>query len=272
MKNIQKNFPQKIVCLTEETVETLYAIGAKDLIAGVTAYTKRPPEAQKDNPVVARYIDADIQMIVDLKPDIVLTWSDLQADISAKLIKEGIEVYCFNHRSLEGIISMVHKLGGITGMNENAELFASKLSKRLEIAEKKSIQHSRRPKVYFEEWYNPLISGIRWVSEIIEVCGGDDIFIENRQYQNAKPRIIENPDEVINRNPDIILASWCGKPFKKDKLLRRSGWQNINAVKNDMIFEIDSSIILQPGPACILDGIDIIEEIFEKWRNSVEAE
>lgn len=270
MKNINKSFPQKIVCLTEETVETLYAIGAKALIAGVTAYTKRPPEAQKENPVVSRYIDADIDKIVALQPDIVLTWSDLQADISAKLIKEGIEVYCFNHRSMEGIISMVLKLGGITGMSENAGKFASELIKRIELANKNSLQHTRRPKVYFEEWYNPLISGIRWVSEIIEVCGGDDIFIKNRQFQNAKPRIIENPDEVINRNPDIILASWCGKPFKKDKLSSRKGWENINAVKNDMIFEIDSSVILQPGPACILDGIDIIEGIFEKWRNSFE--
>jgi iron complex transport system substrate-binding protein len=267
--NIKKH-PKRIICLTEETTETLYSIGAGDLIAGVTAYTKRPSQAIKEKPVVARYIDAKIDDIIELKPDIVFTWSDLQADISAQLIKEGIEVYAFNHRSVEGILAMIYKVGALVGKPVQAEQFADKLKKKIDDTLDKSSKIQNRPKVYFEEWYNPLISGIRWVSEIIEICGGDDIFVKNRQYQNAKPRIIDDNSEVIRRNPDIILASWCGKPFKEKKMLERDDWQKINAVKNKMIFEIDSAIILQPGPAPIVDGIDIITKIIGKWQDSVK--
>lgn len=267
MININKSFPKKIVCLTEETTETLYHLKADDLIIGITAYTVRPLEASKTKPIVAKYIHADIAEIIALNPDIVLTWSDLQAEISAKLIKHGIEVFAFNHRSLEGILSMVLKLGALIGKAHEAEEFANILENKLTETMKLTQQFERRPKVYFEEWYNPLISGIRWVSELIEVCGGDDVFSENRAFQNAKPRIIENTNEVIKRNPDIILASWCGKPFIKDKMLRRNGWHNINAIKNNQIFEIDASIILQPGPAPILDGIDILLDIFSKWQD-----
>lgn len=269
MFNFSNNKPKRIVCLTEETTETLYLIGGWDLIAGITEYTVRPPHAKLEKPVLARYLDADIEEIVNLKPDIVLAWSDLQAEICKELIRKGIEVYCFNHRSVEGILSMIIKLGALTGLEINAEKLVTGLLSNIQEAKIKAAKIEIKPKVYFEEWFSPLISGIGWVSEIIEICGGLDIFSENRIHQGAKNRIIENTDEVINRNPDIILASWCGKPFRKKTLTSRKGWQNISAVRNDFIYEIDSAIILQPGPASLSDGIKIISEIIMNYSKKI---
>ncbi|MCX6148203.1 MAG: cobalamin-binding protein [Candidatus Kapabacteria bacterium] len=257
------SYPQRIICLTEETTETLYAIGASDLIIGITQYTLRPPQAKKEKPIVARYIDARIDKIIEMKPDLVLAWSDLQANIASELIKNGIEVICFNHRSIQGILEMIQKLGGLIGKSKEAEKYALSLSKRIEIARKKGAKRIVKPKVYFEEWYDPIITGITWVSEIIEICGGIDIFEENRHFYDAKRRILADNNEVVKRNPDIMLASWCGMKFKKAKVLKRENWDRINAIKNDEIYDIGSEIILQPGPAALTDGIDIVMKILD---------
>lgn len=268
MIQINPSYPKRIVCLTEETSETLYRIGASHLIVGITEYTVRPPEAKLEKPIVARYLDADISAIIDLKPDIVLAWSDLQANIVSELIKSGIEVICFNHRNVEGILSMILKLGAITGYLVQSEKLVDELTSNIRNAENRAKQLSKKPKVYFEEWFSPIITGIRWVSEIIEICGGEDVFIEHRNSQNAKGRIVSDDSEIVRRNPDIMLASWCGKPFRKKTVLKRNGWNDINAIKNDMVFEIDAAIILQPGPASLSDGLEIISNIFKKWDES----
>ena len=265
MLNLKPSYPQRIICLTEETTETLYRIGASHLIIGITEYTVRPPQAMKEKPIVARYIDADISKILDMKPDLVLAWSDLQADIVKELIRNGVEVYCFNHRSIEGILSMILKLGSLTGFKDESGKLIVELMQNISNAQESAQLLKTKPKVYFEEWFSPLITGSRWVSEIIEICGGIDVFEENRKFQGAKGRILENDSIVIDKNPDIILASWCGKPFRKQTLLKRKEWNNINAVKNDFIFDIDSAIILQPGPAALSDGLEIVSNIFRKW-------
>lgn len=257
---------KRIICLTEETTETLYNLGLDDLIVGITRYTYRPAIARKTKPKVSGYIDAKFDKIIELQPDLVITWSDLQADITAELIRRGIEVICFNHRDIQGILSMIYKLGSLLGESQKAEKYIEKLQTHLDNARKIGENRNHKPKVYFEEWYDPLISGITWVSEIIEICGGEDIYIQNRHFYDAKRRIIPNFDDVIPRNPDIMIASWCGKKFKKDLVLERKGWENINAIKNNEIYEIKSEIILQPGPASITDGVDIILNIIDNWE------
>ncbi len=263
---MKPNYPKRIICLTEETTETLYALGASDLIIGITKYTVRPPEAKKEKPIIARYIDAKIDKIIDMKPDLVLAWSDLQANIASELIKNGIEVVCFNHRSIQGILEMIMKLGGLIGKSTEAETYANTLLNKVELAKIRGAKRKIKPKVYFEEWYDPIITGITWVSEIIEICGGIDIFEENRHFYDAKRRIIADNNEVVNRNPDIMIASWCGMKFKKQRVLKRENWENINAIKNDEIYEIGSEIILQPGPAALTDGIDNIMKILDDWE------
>lgn len=258
----------RIICLTEETTETLYAIGAEDLIVGISGFTVRPAIARKTKPKVSTYLDANIDEILALKPDLVLAWSDLQANICAQLIQKGIAVHCFNHRSIDGILEMISMLGRIVDKSEEAEEYRSFLERRIEKMAEKSSQIITRPRIYFEEWFDPLISGISWVSEIVELCGGVDIFAEHRIFQDAKSRIIENPDIIIEKNPDIILASWCGKGVKKEKIISRIGWDAINAVKNNQIFEIKSPLILQPGPAALTDGMDAVESIIDAWHQN----
>ncbi|MBX3042794.1 MAG: cobalamin-binding protein [Candidatus Kapabacteria bacterium] len=265
MNIINPKYPERIICLTEETTETLYRIGADKLITGITEYTVRPEKAKLEKEIVSRYLDADIDKILDMKPDLVLAWSDLQANIVSDLIKNGVEVYTFNHRSVEGILSMILKLGAITGFESEADRLIEELNHNIQEAKLAAQKLKRKPKVYFEEWFSPIITGICWVSEIIEICGGEDIFEEHRLSHNANGRIVEDDTEIIIRNPDIILASWCGKPFRKQTMLKRKGWDNINAVKSNNIFEIDSGIILQPGPAALSDGLKILTEIFTKW-------
>jgi iron complex transport system substrate-binding protein len=263
--------PKRIVCLTEETTETLYEIGADELIVGITAYTVRPERAKTEKPVVSRYIDAKIDKILELKPDIVLLWSDMQANIAAELIKAGVEVYCFNHMDVEGILSMIIRLGAITGKSKEALQYSDKLRRKVDAARELSEKISPKPKIYFEEWYNPIITNGRWVSEIIEICGGIDIYAEQSKNYHAKNRIVENPGDIVEKNPDIILASWCGKPFKNEKLIRRSGWNEISAVQSGEVHEIDSAVILQPGPAALTDGIDIISAIIRNRQSKLSG-
>jgi iron complex transport system substrate-binding protein len=224
------SLPCRIVCLTEETTETLYLLGAEEVIVGISGFTVRPKEARKTKPKVSTYLDANIAQILDLKPDVVLAWSDLQADICAALIRSGVEVICFNHRSIEGILGMMLRLGALVGKGNEAHELVHRITTRLQVIAELGAARSQKPRVYFEEWYDPLISGICWVSELIELCGGTDVFAENRYFPDAKRRIIADAKEVIRRQPDIILASWCGKMFKPERLKARDGWSNIPAV------------------------------------------
>ena len=267
-KNLFDYAPQRIICLTEETTETLYLLGEAERIVGISGFTVRPQKARKEKPIVSTFLDAKVEDILDLKPDLVIGFSDIQAEIAKQLIQKGITVWVNNHRSIAGILKMIGQLGALVGkMKEASDLIEDM---RTTIAQVKATTQAwqRKPKVYFEEWYDPLISGIQWVSEIIELAGGIEIFPENSRQSLAKNRIIENPEEVVRRNPDIILASWCGKMFKKEKLVRRSHWSSIKAVQTNHVFEINSSIILQPGPAALMEGLPIIHDIFKKWKDT----
>lgn len=257
---------KRIICLTEETTEFLYNIGADDLIIGITKYTKRPPQAIKEKPIVSRYIDSDIKAIIDLKPDLVLAWSDLQADTARELIKNGIEVICFNHRSINETLSFMQKLGYLLNKKTETDVYLNKLISHLNKFKEIGDKRKHKPKVYFEEWFDPLIVSIKWVSEIIELCGGINIFSEKSNSSLAKDRILEDDKKILEANPDIILVSWCGKAFRKKKMISRANWETISAVKNDQIFEIKAEIILQPGPASLTDGVEIISQIFDNWE------
>lgn len=262
-------YPKRVVCLTEETTETLYAIGAHDIIVGVSGFCVRPKNVRKEKKTISTYLDAKFDEIIELKPDVVFAWSDLQADICSELIRRGINVICFNHRSIEGIKQMIFQLGLIVGKEKETQAFLSTIEISISKAREFSLTLSHKPKVYFEEWYDPLISGICWVSEIIELCGGVDVYSVNRQYPDAKRRIIKEADEIVEKNPDIILVSWCGKMYKPEKILSRSSWDTMSAVRNNQIHEIHSSIILQPGPAALTDGIDEVKRIYTHWNNSL---
>ena len=274
MSSLNPKLPQRIVCLTEETTETLYALGADELIVGISGFTVRPKEARKTKPKVSTYLDANIDEIVALEPDVVLAWSDLQADICAKLIKEGIEVICFNHRSIDGILSMILRLGALVGKAKEADAHVKSLILELEKAREHGSKRAIQPRVYFEEWYDPIITGICWVSELITLCGGIDVFEENKQYQDAKRRILEDPNEVLKRKPDVLIASWCGKMFKPEKVKVREGWGEAPFVKENRMYEIHSAIILQPGPAVLTEGVkelncilDVVSEQLSKKEN-----
>jgi iron complex transport system substrate-binding protein len=248
--------PRRIVCLTEETVETLYLLGEQDRIVGVSGYAVRPPRVRREKPRVAAFISADIPKILALEPDLVLAFSDLQADIVADLVRAGIAVHVFNQRDIAGILAMIRTLGALVGATERADQLAASFEERLaRIAA--TPRPAPKPKVYFEEWDDPLISGIGWVSELIEIAGGEDALPNLRFQQAAKDRII-SPDAVRDAAPDVILASWCGKKVVPDRIRQRPGWGDIPAVRNNRIVEIKSTIILQPGPAALTDGLDAI--------------
>lgn len=247
--------PARIVCLTEETVETLYLLGQEHRIAGVTGYAVRPPRVRREKPRVGAFTSADVAKIRDLRPDLVLTFSDLQADIAADLIRAGIDVMAFNQRDVAGILRMIRMLGRITDCSDRAEALASGYETR--IATLRRTAPLRRPRVYFDDWDDPMITGIGWVSELIEIAGGTDCFAHLRHEQAAKDRII-TPDQVIAARPDIIIASWCGKKVRPEKIAARPGWADIPAVANDRITEIKSPLILQPGPAALSDGLDAL--------------
>lgn len=259
-------FPQRVICLTEETVEVLYDIGAQDRIVGISGFAMRPLHARKEKPKVSTYLDAKFDEILALKPDVVFAWSDLQADICAELIRRGIEVLCFNQRSISGILEMVVRLCAYMGVN--SDMYLNRLCSSIEAAKVRGTNRVHKPRVYFEEWYDPLITGICWVSECIELCGGIDVFSENRIHQGAKERILHNPLLPVARNPDIMIASWCGKMFKPNTVRARAGWENFLPILNNQVFEIHSSIILQPGPAVLTDGLEALLNIFDSWEHS----
>jgi iron complex transport system substrate-binding protein len=248
--------PRRIVCLTEETVETLYLLGEQDRIVGVSGYAVRPPQVRREKPRISAFISADIPKILKLEPDLVLAFSDLQADIVADLVRAGVDIHAFNQRDIAGILAMIRTLGALVDAAERADQLATSYEKRLATIAAAS-RPSGKPKVYFEEWDDPLISGIGWVSELIEVAGGEDVLPKLRFQKAAKDRII-SPDAVRAAAPDVILASWCGKKVVPDKIRKRSGWNEIPAVRNDRIVEIKSALILQPGPAALTDGLDAI--------------
>jgi iron complex transport system substrate-binding protein len=248
--------PRRIVCLTEETVETLYLLGQQDRIVGVSGYAVRPPQVRREKPRVSAFISADIPKILKLEPDLVLAFSDLQAHIVADLVRAGVDIHVFNQRDIAGILAMIRTLGALVDASARANQLAASYEQRLAGIAGAS-RPAAKPKVYFEEWDDPLISGIGWVSELIEVAGGEDVLPKLRFQKAAKDRII-SPDAVRAAAPDVILASWCGKKVVPDKIRKRPGWNEIPAVRNDRIVEIKSALILQPGPAALTDGLDAI--------------
>ena len=249
--------PRRIVCLTEETVETLYLLGEQDRIVGVSGYAVRPPQVRREKPRVSAFISADVPKILALEPDLVLAFSDLQADIAAELVRAGVAIHVFNQRDVAGILAMIRTLGALVDAATRADQLASQYEQRLADITAATRQHGTKPKVYFEEWDDPLISGIGWVSELIEIAGGEDILPQLRVQKAAKNRIIA-ADVVRAAAPDVILASWCGKKVTPDKIRRRPGWGEIPAVRDNRIVEIKSPLILQPGPAALTDGLDAI--------------
>jgi iron complex transport system substrate-binding protein len=257
-------YPSRIVCLTEETTETLYLLGEGDRVVGVSGYTVRPPEA-RNKPRVSAFINARFDKIEALSPDLILAFSDLQADIAAELVRRGHTVLVFNQRSVPEILQMIRMLGGLIGCNDRADALALRLEADLDRVRAAAAQSPHRPRVYFEEWDDPLISGIQWVEELIEIAGGDPIFPELRHAKLGKDRIVP-PEEVVRRNPDVIVASWCGKAVRKEKIASRSGWENVTAVRNGAIHEIKSAFILQPGPASLTEGLRQLHEIIAGVR------
>jgi iron complex transport system substrate-binding protein len=253
------NYPSRIVCLTEETTETLYLLGEGNRVVGVSGYTVRPPEARQ-KPRVSAFINARFDKIEALRPDLVLAFSDLQAEIAAELARRGYSVVLFNQRSVAEILQMIRMLGGLIGRAEGAETLASTLEAGLDRIREQASRLVRRPRVYFEEWDGPLISGIQWVEELIEIAGGEPIFPELRHAKLAKDRIVQ-PEEVVRRAPDVIVASWCGKAVKKEKIASRAGWDAMPAVRAGRIHEIKSALILQPGPAALTDGVQQLHQI-----------
>ena len=250
---MDKGFPRRIICLTEETTETLYLLGEQDRIVGVSGYTVRPPEARQ-KPRVSAFINAKFDKILALEPDLVFAFSDLQADIAAELIRRGVTVFTFNQRSVTEIMEMILMIGRIVGVTEKAERLIATLQREMDAIAESASRFPFRPRVLFEEWYDPLISGIRWVDELIEIAGGDSVFPELRTQQSAKDRIV-NPAGVIARDPQVIIGSWCGRQVKKNLIRAREGWANISAVRDDQLYEVKSTYILQPGPAALTEGL-----------------
>jgi iron complex transport system substrate-binding protein len=260
--------PRRIVCLTEEPTETLYLLGEQDRIVGISGFTVRPPQARKEKPKVSGFINAKIDKIVELKPDLVIGFSNLQADIAADLIRRGIAVHIFNHRTVEGIFEMIAMIGAMVGAHAKAASLIGDLRARLSRIEQSAARLPRRPRVYFEEWNEPLISGIGWVSELTHLAGGDDCFPELARESSAKQRIIADPTEVVRRAPDIVIGSWCGKKFQPEQVCARDGWDRIPAVRDGHVYEIKSPNILQPGPAALTDGVDQLHELVQRWAQA----
>jgi iron complex transport system substrate-binding protein len=255
-------YPRRIVCLTDETTETLYLLGEQDRIAGVSAYAQRPPEARK-KPRVSAFKNANFEKILDLKPDLVLTFSDVQAEITRELVLRGATVMNFNQRSVAEILEMIALLARIVGKDAAGAALIGDLRRGLDQIAESAKGFARRPRVYFEEWYDPLISGIEWVEELIEIAGGEVIFPELRRRGKAKDRVVDAA-EVVRRDPEVILASWCGKKVQTEKIGSRPGWDRVSAVRNGHVYEIPSGEILQPGPAALTDGLRQVHEILAR--------
>jgi iron complex transport system substrate-binding protein len=258
-------YPQRIVCLTEEPTEILYALGEQRRIVGISGFTVRPAGVRREKPRICAFTSARIDRILALKPDLAIGFSDIQADIARELIKQGIEVWISNHRSVTGILGYVRRLGAMVGAGERAEAYAAQLEQRLGELRAEAAAMAGRPRVYFEEWDEPMISGIAWVSELIGIAGGQDVFAERALCSLAKDRIIADPAEVVRRAPDIILGSWCGKRFRPEQVRARPGWQQVPAVRDGELHEIKSPLILQPGPAALTDGVQAMRRIFRAW-------
>ena len=258
-------YPRRIVCLTEEPTEVLYALGLEELIVGISGFTVRPARARREKPRVSAFTSAKLDRILALQPDFVIGFSDIQADIAQSLIKSGIEVWISNHRSVDGILGYVRRLGALVGAAERAEVYALELEAHVARVRQAAALLPRRPRVYFEEWDEPLITGIRWVSELIGVAGGDDVFPERALWALGKDRILGDASEVIRRAPDVIFGSWCGKRFRPNLVAARAGWDAVPAVRDGELHEIKSPIILQPGPAALTDGLDAIHKVLSQW-------
>ena len=264
--------PQRIVCLTEETTEWLYVLGKEHRIVGISGYTVRPRRAREEKPKVSAFLSAKTDKIMALQPDCVLGFSDLQADIASDLVKRGVQVTIFNQRSVAEIFSMLYQLAAMVGEVEQGAQRIAALQADLRAmqaaVEARLAAGARRPKVFFEEWDDPHISAIRWVSELLGIAGGDDCFPELAQEPLGKQRIIADGDEIVRRNPDIILGSWCGKKFRPNSVAAREGWGTVNAVHHQQLFEIKSPDILQPGPAALTDGVQKMHQIILQWMDA----
>jgi iron complex transport system substrate-binding protein len=258
-------YAERIVCMTEETTETLYALGEDWRIVGISGFTVRPPRARKEKPKVSAFTSAKIDRILELEPDLVLGFSDLQADIAAQLVRRGVAVHVFNQRSIAEILTMIRMLGGLVGVQAKAEDYVAGLERGMDAVRNTVDRGTRRPRVYFEEWDDPQISGIRWVSELVAVAGGEDCFPERAAEPLAVNRILADPQEVVRRQPDIVIGSWCGKKFRPEKVAARAGWDAVPAVANGDLYEIKSSLILQPGPAALTDGLAALRKIIAGW-------
>ena len=262
--------PRRIVCLTEETVETLYLLGEDARIVGVSGYAVRPPQVRREKPRVSAFISADVPKILALAPDLVLTFSDLQADIVADLVRNNVAVHAFNQRDLAGIYDMIRTVGALVDSSGKAGQLATSLAARVTSAAGQSKRLAVRPRIYFEEWDDPMISGIHWVSELIEAAGGIEVFPELATCKNAKDRIV-TAEQVIAAAPDIIIGSWCGKKFVPARVAARPGFAQVPAVATGFLREIKSTIILQPGPAALTDGLDALMAIVQEWVEAKAA-
>jgi iron complex transport system substrate-binding protein len=263
--------PRRIVCLTEEPTETLYALGEQNRIVGISGFTVRPAAARREKPKVSAFTSAKIDEIIRLAPDLAIGFSDIQADIAAELVRRGVEVWISNHRSVEGILDYVRRLGALVGAARRAETYADALARGLDAVAAQAATLARRPRMYFEEWDDPPITGIRWVAELMRIAGADDVFPELAAEPLAKQRILADPAEVVRRAPDIIVGSWCGKKFRPDRVAARPGWAAIPAVRDGELHEIKSPLILQPGPAALTDGVAALAGIVQGWARRREA-
>ena len=257
--------PRRIVCLTEEPTETLYALGEQDRIVGISGFTVRPPRARREKPKVSAFTSARVEAILALKPDLAIGFSDIQADIAAELVRRGVEVWIANHRSVEGILDYVRRLGALVGVAARAEAYADALARGLDGIAREAEKLPVRPKVYFEEWDEPLITGIQWVAELVRIAGGEDVFPELSCEPLAKARILADGAPVIERAPDIVIGSWCGKKFRPELVAARPGWDAIPAVRDNELHEVKSPLILQPGPAALTDGVAELARIIRGW-------
>jgi iron complex transport system substrate-binding protein len=251
--------PRRIVCLTEETTETLYRIGAGDLVVGISGFTVRPLEARR-KPRVSSFLDADVERILELRPDLVVGFSDLQADIAGRLVRRGVSVLVTNQRSVAEILQTVRAVTACVGRGEDGAALARALEASLDEVAGRAADLPRRPRVFFEEWPDPLIAGIRWVSELLELAGADDVCAESRSSHAAKGRV-RDPAEVARRDPEVVIASWCGRKARRERIVARPGWEEVAAVRDDQLYEVKSSLILQPGPAALTDGASELSRI-----------
>ncbi len=260
--------PQRIVCLTEETTEWLYLLGEEARIVGISGYTVRPRRAREEKPRVSAFTSAKIEKILELRPDCVFGFSDLQADIAAELIRRGVQVTVFNQRSIAEIFSMLYQVAAMVGQEARGLVLLELIRARLQEIEAAARKLPRRPKVFFEEWDEPHISAIRWVSELLTIAGGDDCFAELAREPLGKDRIIADGAEIVRRDPDIVIGSWCGKKFRPELVAARPGWDQVKAVREGQLFEIKSADILQPGPAALTDGVEQLHRIVLRWSES----